>query len=122
MSIPSPTSLSLNITKMRLNSIIILSLFGLATASPVPAESSSDLDAEFKFDQDRLEIDYKLALEKAETDPHLLKRLNTESANNVAYGKAIDAAGEAIIKQVRAISNWNRVRVYASIYLDRAIN
>ncbi|KAF4959406.1 hypothetical protein FSARC_10731 [Fusarium sarcochroum] len=95
---------------MRLNSVVILSLLGLATASPMPADSSSAVDAEFQFDRDILEADYKLALEKIEADPHLAKRLNTQSSSNVAFGQAIYAAGEATYKQVKAISNWNKAR------------
>ncbi|RKL34411.1 hypothetical protein BFJ70_g8367 [Fusarium oxysporum] len=97
---------------MRLNTVVILSLLGLATASPVPepAGSSAAADTGIKADWSSVEADYKLALEKAETDPHLAKRLNTHSANNVGYGKAIYAAGEAAYNQVKDLKNWNKAR------------
>ncbi|KAF5025457.1 hypothetical protein F66182_2480 [Fusarium sp. NRRL 66182] len=111
---------------MRLNSVVILSLFGLATASPVPEPvGSASIDAtDFKVDWAVVQKDFDLALEKAENDPHLTKRLNTQSANNVAYGRVIYAAGEAAYKQARRISNWNKaraeyIRLVTEMMMDR---
>ncbi|CAI7612917.1 unnamed protein product [Penicillium glandicola] len=97
---------------MRLTQAVFLSLLGLAAASPSPAPESSAVVAaeDFKPDWDACNKDFDLALEKAKLDPSLTKRLNTESANNVAWGQAVYAAGEAAVKQVNQLKDWNKAR------------
>lgn len=98
--------------KMRLSHIVFVSLMGLAAASPTPGtleSSAADVADDFKPDWDAFNADFKLALEEFETDPSLAKRLNTQSANNVGYGKVIYAAGSAAYNQVKSISHWNKV-------------
>ncbi|GKT88535.1 hypothetical protein Ct61P_06385 [Colletotrichum tofieldiae] len=102
---------------MRLQDILFVPLISFAIASPVSQtrsassiEGSSTVDAEdFRPDWDAIEIEYKAALTRSAQDLALVKRLNTDSANNVAYGKAIYAAGAAAVSQVSGISNWNKV-------------
>ncbi|KAJ4211767.1 hypothetical protein NW757_014805, partial [Fusarium falciforme] len=98
---------------MRLHEIIIASLLGLTAASPVSGSldgSSAAVADDFKPDWDAFEIDFKAALEEAERDPGLTKRLNTQSANNVAFGQAIYAAGAAAVKHIKDLKNWNKAR------------
>ncbi|KZL64627.1 hypothetical protein CT0861_07509 [Colletotrichum tofieldiae] len=103
---------------MRLQDILFVPLISFAIASPVSQtrsassiEGSSTVDAEdFRPDWDAIEIEYKAALTRSAQDLALVKRLNTDSANNVAYGKAIYAAGAAAVSQVSGISNWNKAR------------
>lgn len=97
---------------MRLSQIFFISLLGLAAASPAPGglDGSAVVSADdFKPDWNAFESDYKLALEKSKTDPSLTKRLNTQSASNVAFGQAIYAAGSAAANQVKSLSHWNKV-------------
>ncbi|GJC80603.1 hypothetical protein ColLi_03441 [Colletotrichum liriopes] len=102
---------------MRPQDLLLVPLIGFAIASPVSQtrstssiEGPSAVDAEdFKPDWDAIEIEYKSALTRSAQDPALLKRLNTQSASNVAYGQAIYAAGSAAVSQVKGLSNWNKV-------------
>jgi hypothetical protein len=97
---------------MRLSQVVFLSLFGFAAAAPAPdgLDSSAAVVAnDFKPDWDAFESDFKLALEESEADASLAKRLNTQSASNVAYGKAIYAAGSAAVNQIKGLKNWNKV-------------
>ncbi|CAP80524.1 Pc12g08970 [Penicillium rubens Wisconsin 54-1255] len=98
---------------MRLSQVVFLSLFGFAAAAPAPdgLDSSAAVVADdFKPDWDAFESDFKLALEESEADASLAKRLNTQSASNVAYGKAIYAAGSAAVNQIKGLKNWNKAR------------
>ncbi|KAK1976445.1 hypothetical protein LZ30DRAFT_666851 [Colletotrichum cereale] len=103
---------------MRLQHLIFVYLAGFTAASPViqtPSNSSTQsslpVDAEdFEPDWDAVETDYNAALLRAKQDPTLIKRLNTEGANDVSYGLAIYAAGAAAIKQIKGLSKWKPAR------------
>ncbi|KAJ6160195.1 hypothetical protein N7497_004732 [Penicillium chrysogenum] len=98
---------------MRLSQVVFLSLLGFAAAAPAPdgLDSSAAVVADdFKPDWNAFESDFKLALEESEADASLAKRLNTQSASNVAYGKAIYAAGSAAVNQIKGLKNWNKAR------------
>ncbi|KAF4764072.1 hypothetical protein N7455_011046 [Penicillium solitum] len=98
---------------MRLRQVVFLSLLGFAAAAPAPDGLDSgpaSVYDDFKPDWNAFESDFKLALEEFNADPSLTKRLNTESSGNVAYGKAIYAAGAAAVSQVKSLKNWNKSR------------
>lgn len=97
---------------MRLSQVVFLSLLGFAAAAPAPEgldSSPAVADDDFKPDWTAFESDFNLALEEANADASLVKRLNTQSASNVAYGKAIYAAGAAAVNQIKGLKNWNKV-------------
>ena len=75
---------------------------------------------DFKPDWNAFESDFKLALEEFNADPSLTKRLNTESSGNVAYGKAIYAAGAAAVSQVKSLKNWNKV-LYNALFFSLCV-
>jgi hypothetical protein len=97
---------------MRLSQVVFLSLLGFAAAAPPPdgLDSSAAVVADdFKPDWDAFGSDFKLALEESKEDASLAKRLNTQSASNVAYGQAIYAAGSAAVNQIKGLKNWDKV-------------
>lgn len=104
---------------MRLSQVVFLSLLGFAAAAPAPDGLESGpavVDDDFKPDWNAFESDFKLALEEFNADPTLTKRLNTQSSGNVAYGKAIYAAGAAAVSQVKGLKNWNKVSNMLSFF------
>lgn len=108
---------------MRLSQVVFLSLLGFAAAAPAPDGLDSGpavVYDDFKPDWNAFESDFKLALEEFNADPSLTKRLNTESSGNVAYGKAIYAAGAAAVSQVKSLKNWNKV-LYNALFFSLCV-
>ncbi|KZL65706.1 hypothetical protein CT0861_02672, partial [Colletotrichum tofieldiae] len=64
----------------------------------------------FKPDWKAIEVDYKAASAKISNDPVLAKRINTQSASNVAFGQAVYAAGNAAVNQITVVADWNQAR------------
>lgn len=77
-----------------------------AMASPITEPRTTDAAAD-----DELIVtikDYEFT-----EDSKLVPRLNTQSANNVGYGKAIAAAVDAAYTQAKQIANWDKVCPYS---------
>lgn len=122
---------------MKFLTVYCLAMATCAIASPVQAtraangaivdeESSSMVNGQLALDVEILELEtdpeaiiteeifVKINDPDNVADKKLKGRLNTESANNVGYGKAIAAAVDVAYTQAKQIKNWDKVCFFRS--------